>query len=147
MSTTTGTDVGPDSVEVKKTDIQPATPPAKATAPVIAQTAQPVNTKPLANVTPIFTKPADSASKQPPSPAAPINAATVSKQPTIPWKTTEGVSEDNLADFAFAYEVPAKTVYRFRGVCLKCGWQTHQPSAEQAKELVMAHAKRHILGG
>ncbi len=45
-----------------------------------------------------------------------------------------------------AENIGAKAIYAFRGVCLKCGWQSLQPDEQQAHDMVLQHAQRHIHG-
>lgn len=34
--------------------------------------------------------------------------------------------------------------HKYRGVCTKCGWQSYQPSADAANEVVRRHATKHL---
>lgn len=33
--------------------------------------------------------------------------------------------------------------YRYKGICHTCGFQTHQPSAREANDMLLLHGRRH----
>jgi hypothetical protein len=39
----------------------------------------------------------------------------------------------------------ATAATRFRGFCRKCGWQSHQPTQQLARDAAVQHVKKHIV--
>jgi len=74
-----------------------------------------------------------------------VNVVSAQTQPV--FKLNGNVTKDNVLDYVFVQESQDKTYFLFRGVCLKCGWQTSAPhSKDEAVSGVLYHLQRHILG-
>ena len=127
-------------------------------AGVSASPSAPNQEQPVATVTP-----------QQVSPTTPVNAQTqvvptarpdsmststgsdrpVAFNPIVIPDAPEGVVEttaDKMKRILGQFVRVAEQVgsfYKYRGVCVKCGWQTMQNDAQQAKDLVTEHAQRH----
>lgn len=51
---------------------------------------------------------------------------------------------DALDKYVAVEELPASSQYTHKGVCRKCGWQSHQYSEADARESVFTHAQKHL---
>jgi len=71
------------------------------------------------------------------------HADVVAEQPsTLAWNHRGVVTNDNADDFIGMERMPGNLP--FRGVCLKCGWQSQQPTEQAARDAVHRHLGRHI---
>jgi hypothetical protein len=114
-------------------DNRPVAPPPDAS------TTQKPNPTPAVNkpATPILKNTLASAAK--PEPLSKTGPATA---PQPVWTPGVRVDAGNVDSIIHVENVGGNLP--FRGVCKKCGWQTHQPSDEAARQAVSSHAGRHI---
>jgi hypothetical protein len=67
---------------------------------------------------------------------------SVAEQPEGPqWNRRGNVTPETVNDFVYVERVPGNLP--FRGVCLKCGWQSQQPTEQAGKDAVLRHLGKH----
>jgi hypothetical protein len=70
------------------------------------------------------------------------HADVEAEQPEGPqWNRRGNVTPETAKDFVYVERVPGNLP--FRGVCLKCGWQSQQPAEQAAKDAVDRHLGKH----
>jgi len=128
----------------KPPQTQPDTPAQHDTRPVAAAPEAGTTQKP--NQTPAVFKPTGGVFIGGPAKAAvpeSKHADLPEEQPKGPaWNHRGVVTTDNADEFVYVDRVPGNLP--FRGVCLKCGWQSIQVSNQAAIDAVHRHLGRHI---
>lgn len=146
----------PDEIkndDVKLTpSVKPVVTPTPATPPKPSQDTRPTQPPPESdttqkpNPTPTVMKPTGGVFVGGPAKAAkpePQHTDAKAEQPAAPvWNHRGTVTVDNSDDFIYVERIAGNLP--FRGVCLKCGWQSSQPSEQDAHNAVHRHLGRHI---
>lgn len=121
--------------------VAPAPAPVPTPAPFVpAPTLAPAPTTTLkAEATPAQAEPANLAKNAPHTQATPVKHPALSAADKL-LKRVIDVPGLVVLDTGNVFR---NGLYRFRGVCDKCGWQTHVSAPHDAHNIVAQHLKRH----